>query len=165
MDKISLGPKAGALVASRVLYGGSPTLQSGGQNHKCPTMGRLARSCLTFGGVPNTSQRGTKSENDHTSADGLRNPTRLRGPQRFRVGSKIRSGPQVRGWAMPPPPYGGSPTLQRRGQNEQWPTRGRIGYVTPAVWGFANASQWGTRSAEAHEGAGWLHQPGHLRGP
>ena len=26
--------------------------------------------------------------------------------------------------------------LQSRGQNQQWPTSGRIGYITPAVWGI-----------------------------
>ena len=47
--------------------GGSPPLQSGGQNQKWPTSGQ----------------------------GGYINPCRLGGPHRFRAGGRIRSGPQV----------------------------------------------------------------------
>ena len=51
--------------------GGSPTLQSGGQNHKWPTSGRIGYITHTVCG----------------------------GPQRFRAGDKISSSPQVGGLA------------------------------------------------------------------
>ena len=52
----------------------------------------------------------------------------------------MRSGPQVGGLATHPLPYGGSPTLHSGGQNEEWPTTGQVGYLTPALWGFPDAS-------------------------
>ena len=41
----------------------------------------------------------------------------------------------------------------------QWPTNGRIGCITPAIWEVANASEWGTKSAVAQKWADWLHNP------
>ena len=38
-------------------------------------------------------------------------------------------------WLRNPCHLGGSPTLQSGGESKQWPTNGRIGYITPAVWG------------------------------
>ena len=38
---------------------------------------------------------------------------------------------------------GGPPMLQSGGESQQWPTSGRIGYTTPAIWGFPNASERG----------------------
>ena len=46
-------------------------------------------------GLPNASERGTKSEVAHKWAGWLHNACRLGGPQRFRGGDKIRGGPQV----------------------------------------------------------------------
>ena len=43
--------------------------------------------------------------------------------------------------------------------------KGRIGYITPAVWGFHNASQWGTKSEVPNKWAHWLHNPCCLGGP
>ena len=49
------------------------------------------------------------------------------------------------------------------GHSQKWPTSGRIGYVTPAVWGVPNASERGTESALesalAHKCADWQHHP------
>ena len=83
-------------------------------------------------------------------------------------------------------PCGGSPTLRRGGGNQKWPTSGRIGDITGAVWGVCNAAEmhiksevahkWGggyitptvsgvpnaselwTKSEVAHKWADWLHQ-------
>ena len=102
-------------------------------------------------------------------ADWLRHPCHLRGHQHFRVGHNISRAPQKGGWATSSLPLGGpqrftledkirsarqvgrlatsplptegSPTLQSGGQNQKWPTVGRIGYVTPAGWGGPNASE------------------------
>ena len=46
-------------------------------------------------GVPDASERGTKSEVAHKWAQWLYNPCRFRVPGCFTVGDKIRSGQQV----------------------------------------------------------------------
>ena len=48
-----------------------------------------------FSGVPDSSERGTKSEAAHGWAEGLHNPCRLGGTQLFRAGRKFWSGPLV----------------------------------------------------------------------
>ena len=120
---------------------GSPTLQSGGNNHK-----RKQSAVAQKGdgwlqnpyrlGVPNASERGAESEAAHKWAGWVHNPYRLGGPQRFRAGETIGSG-----------------------NNQEWPKKGPGGYITPAAWGVPNASQWGTKSEVAHKWAGWLHNP------
>ena len=62
--------------------------------------------------------------------DWLHNPCRLGGPQRFRAGDKIRKG---RMGNITTTILGGSPTLQSGGQNQKWPTCGRIGYMRSSV--------------------------------
>ena len=116
--------------------GGSPSLQSGGQNQKWPTsgqggyitpaasgyphrfrawgkirsgpqVGKLATSPLPPRGIPNASERGAKSEVAHKWARWLHHPCRL----------------------------GGLPLLQSGGQNQKWPTSGQGGYITHAASG------------------------------
>ena len=67
--------------------------------------------------------------------------------------------------AMQPLLSRGSPMLQSGGQNQKWSKSGRIGYITCAVWGIADASKEGTKSEVAHKWADWLHDPCHLGGP
>ena len=55
------------------------------------------------------------------------------------------------GLATSPLRSGRSPTLQSVEQNQKWPTCGRIGYITPAIWGVPNASECGTKSEVAHK--------------
>ena len=55
--------------------------------------------------------------------------------------------------------------LKSGGQKQQWPTNGWIGYITPAVLGVPNASEWETKSAVAHKWAHWLHNPCCVGGP
>ena len=55
--------------------------------------------------------------------------------------------------------------LHSGGQYQQWPTSGRIGYITPTIWAVPNASQRGTISRMANKWADWLHNPCHLGGP
>ena len=196
--KSQLGPHVGGLATSSLPLRGSSTIQSGGQNqnwahmwadglhHSCrlgflnasqrgtksesgPHVGGLATSPLPCGGVPNSSERGAKSEvGPHVG--GLATTSLLLGggggPQHFRVRDKIRIGP----------------------------TCGRIGYITPAVWGVHNALERGTKSELgphvgglaipsllsgasptlhnggqnqnwAHMWADWLHHPCRLGGP
>ena len=74
------------------------------------------------------------------------------------VGDKIHSGPQEGGWAMSSLPSRGSPTRQCGGQNQRWPTNGRI-LRSP------NASMRGTQSTVAHKWTDWLSHGCRLRGP
>ena len=104
--------------------GGSPPLQSGGQNQRWPTSGqggyitpaalgvptasergaelevahkwarRLHNPCR-LGGSPPLQSGGAESEVAHKWARWLHNPCRLGGPHRFRAGGGIRGDPQV----------------------------------------------------------------------
>ena len=124
---------------------------------------------LPSGGFPAASRWGTNSEVAHKWADGLHNPCRPQGPQHLRAGDKTSFGPQVGGLAISALPSAGpqhlrggyeinsgpqmgglatepmqsreSPHLHIGGQNRKWPTGGRIGYVTPAIWGRGTKSQ------------------------
>ena len=125
--------------------GGSPPLQSGGQNQKWPTSGQSGYLTPAVSGTPTASERGAKSEVAHKWAKWLPHPCRIGDPHRFRAGGKIRSGPQVGKVATSPLPYRGSPPLQSGGQNEKWPTSGQSGYLTPAVSGIPTASERGAK--------------------
>ena len=69
------------------------------------------------------------------------------------------------GYITPPPPPGGSPPLQSGGQNQKWLGSGQGGYITPAAWGIACASKRGAESEVAHKWARWLHNPCRLGVP
>ena len=64
----------------------------------------------------------------------------LMSPQHFEEGDKIRSRPHVGELATSPLTCGVCPTFQSKGQNQKWCTCGRMGYITPAVWGVPYAS-------------------------
>ena len=66
-----------------------------------------------------------------------------------------RSGSHVDGLATKPLPSG-SPALQTG--DEQWPTNGRIGYITPAIPGVHNASKRRRKSAGAHKWVDSQHE-------
>ena len=55
--------------------------------------------------------------------------------------------------------------LQTGAQNQEWPTSGPGGYITPAAQGVPNASERGAELGVAHKWAGWLHNPCRLGGP
>ena len=95
----------------------------------------------------------------HQWADWVPHFCRMGVPQRFTAGDKITRGPQRGGLATSPLPYGGSPTLQKGGQNQKWPTNGWIGYITPAAWGVRNPLEPAKTPEVAHMGADWLHHP------
>ena len=116
--------------------GGSPPLQSGGQNQKWPTSGQGGYITPAAWGVPTASERGTESGAAHKWARWLHNPCRM----------------------------GGSPPLQSAGHNQRSPTSGRGGYRTPAAWGVLTASERGTKSGAAHKWARWPHNPCRLGG-
>ena len=94
-DKIRGGPQVGKVATYSLPLGGSPPLQSGGQNQKWLTSGQGGYITPAAWGIPTDSERWTKSEVAHLWARWLRNPCRQGDPLRFRAGDKIRSGPQV----------------------------------------------------------------------
>ena len=163
--KIRGGPQVGKLATSPLPYRGSPPLQSGGQNQKWPTSGQIGYLTPAVSGIPTASERGAKSEVAHKWANWLPHPCRIGDPHRCRAGGKIRSGPQVGKLATSPLPYRGSPPLQSQGQNQKWPTSGRIGYLTPAISGIPTASERGAKSKVAHKWAKWLPHPCHIGEP
>ena len=116
-------------------------------------------------GGPQRFKAGDKISNGPQVGTLATSPMPSGGPQRFKAGDNISNGPQVGRLATSPPPSRGSSTLQSRGQNQQWPTSGHIGYISLAVLGDPNASKRGTKSAMAHKCADWLHHPHRLGGP
>ena len=75
--------------------GGSPPLQSGGQNQKWPTSGQGGYITSAARGIPTASEWGAESEVAHKWARWLHNPYRLGCPHHFGAGDRIRGGPQV----------------------------------------------------------------------
>ena len=163
--KIRSRPQEGKLAASPLPYRGSPPLQSGGQNQKWPTNGQNGYLTPAVSGIPTALERGAKSEVAHKWANWLPHPCRIGDPHRCRAGGKIRSGPQVGKMATSPLPYRGSPPLQSGGQNQKWPTKGQICYLTPAVSGIPTAAERGAKSEVAHLWATWLPHPCRLEDP
>ena len=90
----------------------------GGQNQKWPTCGQSGYVTPAVSGIPTALEQGAKSEVAHLWARWLRHPCRLGDPHRFRAG----------------------------GQNQNWPTCGQSGYVTPAVSGIPTAAERGAKS-------------------
>ena len=163
--RIRSGPQVGKVATSPLPYRGSPPLQSGGQNQKWPTYGQSGYLTPAVSGIPTALQRGAESEVAHKWAKWLPHPCRIGDPHRFRAGGRIRSGPQVGKVATSPLPYRGSPPLQSGGQNQNWHTSGRNGYLTPAVSGIPTASERGAKSEVAHKWAKWLPHPCHIGDP
>ena len=163
--KIRSGPQVRKVATSPLPSRGSPPLQSGGQNQRCPTCGQSGYVTLAVSGIPTAAERGAKSEVAHLWAKWLRHPCRPGYPLRFRAGGKIRSGPLVGKVATSPLPSRGSPPLQSGGQNQRCPTCGQSGDVTPAVSGIPTASERGAKSEVAHLWAKWLRHPCRLGDP
>ena len=97
---------------------GIPTASERGDKIRSgPLVGKVSTSPLPSQGSPPLQSRGTKSEVAHLWARWLRHPCRLGDPHRFRAG----------------------------GQNQNWPTCGQGGYVTPAVSVIPTASERGDK--------------------
>ena len=67
--------------------------------------------------------------------------------------------------ATSPLPSRASPPLHSGGQNQNWPTYGQSGYVTPAVSGIPTAAERGAKSEMAHKWAKWRRHPCRLGDP
>ena len=157
--KIRSGPQVG-LVA-----GGSPMLQSGGQNQKWRTSGLSDYITLAVRGVPNASQQGTKTEVAHKWAWWLHHPCQLGAPRRFIAGYKNRSGPQVGLLGTTPPSSRRSPTLQSGDKIRNGPQMGLAATTPMSSRGVSIASRRGTKSEGAHKWAWWQHHPCRSGGP
>ena len=63
------------------------------------------------------------------------------------------------------PAVSGSPPLHTGKLTQKWPINEQGGYITPANSGSPSAPEQGTQSEVAHKWAMWLHNPYRLRGP
>ena len=86
----------------------------------------------------------------HEWAAWLPNPCHPANLHGFGVGSKINTGPQMREWLCDRHREEGSPTLQSGEQNQNWPTKGQIRYLTRAVWAEPNVLERGKKSGVGH---------------
>ena len=127
-------------------------LRAGGKIRSGPQVCKMATQPLPPWGYP-TLERGAKSEGAHKWAEWLHNPWPLGDRHRLRAGGQIRSGPQMGKMATQPLPSGGSPPPQsNRGSwhNQNWPTSGQGGYISPTASGIPTTSERGAKSEVAH---------------
>ena len=141
--------------------GGSPPLQSGGQNQKWPRNGQ--GGCITPAawGVPTALEQGAESEVAHKWAGWLHNPC-LGGPHRFRRGAESEVAHR---WLHNPCRLGGPHRFRAGGGIRGGPQVGKVADITPAAWGVPTASERGAESEVAHKWARWRNNPCCLRGP
>ena len=96
------GAQVGHVATYPLPPGGSPPLQSVGQNQRWPTSGTGGYVAPAAWGVPTASERGSESEMAHKWAGWLHNHCHLGSPHRFRAWGRITGGPQVgRAWGVP----------------------------------------------------------------
>ena len=145
--------------------GGPQRFRAWRQNHKWPSSGQIGYITPTVWGSPTLQSRGQNQQWPTSRQISHIIFAMWRVHLRFRVGGNISSGLEVGRLATSPLPFGGAPTLQSGGQNQQWPTKRQIGYITPAMRGVSNASEWGTKSTVAQKWADWQHHHSHVGGP
>ena len=104
-ERISRGPQAGLVATEPLPSGGSPMLQSAGQNHHWPKSRTGAYITAAALEVLSASDRGHNQPRPRIALDGY------------------------------PLPSEGSTMLQSGGQTQQWPTSGWGGYITTTAWG------------------------------
>ena len=158
-------PTFGEVAIKPLTPRGSSLLQIGGQNQNWPTCGQGGYVTPAASGIPSASERGAKSEVAHLWATWLRYPCRLGDPNPFGAGGKIRSGPRVGKVATNPLPPRGSSPLHSGRQNQNWPTCGQGGYVTPSASRIPTAWERGAKSQVAHLWARCLQSPCRLGDP
>ena len=165
-DRIRSGPQVGKVATSPLPPGGSPSLQSGGtESEVAPKWARWLHHPCRLGG-PHRFRAGGQNPKWPTSGQGgYITPAASEVPTASERAYRIRGGPQVGMVATSPLPPEGSPTLQSGGQNQNWPTSGQGGYITPAALGVPTASERGAESEVAHKWARWLHHLCRLGGP
>ena len=127
----------GKVATSPLPSRGSPPLQSGGGNQKCPTYGQSGYVTPAVSGIATAAERGGGNQKWPT------------------CGQSGYVTPAVSGIA----------TAAKRGGNQKRPTYGQSGYVTPAVSGIPTAGERGGKSEVAHLWAKWLRHPCRLGDP
>ena len=193
--KIRSGPQVGKLATSPLPYQGAPPPPERGAKSEVAHnwANWLPHPCRI--GEPHRHQSGGQNQKWPTSGQiGYLTPAVSGSPTATRAGSKIRSGPQVGKVDTSPLPYRGAPPPPERGaksevahkwakwiphlchigeprshqsggQNREWPTSGKIGYLTPAVSGSPTAAERGAKSEVTHKWANWLPHPCRIREP
>ena len=126
--------------------GGPHRFRAGGQNQKWPTSWHGGYITPAAWGVPTASERGDTIRIGPQVGKVATSPLPPRGvPTASERWDRIRIGPQVGKMATLPLPLGGPHRFRAGGQNQNWPTSGQGGYITPAVWGVPTASDRGDR--------------------
>ena len=194
-DKIRSGPLVGKMATSPLASRGSPPLHSGGtksevahlwarwlrhpcrlgdphqfraggQNQKCPLVGKMATSPLPFRGSPGLQSGGTKSEVAHLWARWLHHPCRLGDPHRFTAGGQNHKGPTCGQNGYLTPGVSGIPTASQRGDKiRSGPLVGKMATSPLPARGSPPIQSGGTKSEGAHLWARWLPHPCHLGDP
>ena len=143
---MSSGPKVRSLATSPLPFGGSPPLQSGGQNSKMAYKGGiLATSLLLSGGGSPTLEIGGQYQQWPTIGHiGYITLAILEGFHTLRNGNKMRSGPQVGRLGTSPLRVGGPQRFKAGGKISSGPQVGRL-TTSHLLSGVPNASQRGDK--------------------
>ena len=126
----------GTVATSTLPPGGSPPLQSGGQNQMWPTRGQGGYITPAALGVPTASEREAESELGHKWARWLHKPCRL-----------------------------GVPTASEQGAESEVAHKWARWLHNPCHLGGPHHFRAGAESEVAHKWGRWLHKPCRLGGP
>ena len=194
-DRIRIGPQVGKVATSPLPPGGSHRFKAGGQNQKWPTSGQGGYITPAAWGVPTASERGDRIRSDPQVGKVATSPLPPGGsPPPQSGGTESEVAHKWARWLHHPCRLGGSHRFKAGGQNQNWPTSGQGGYITPAAsrvpiplergermrigpqvgkvatsrlppGGSPPLHSGGTKSELAHKWARWLHHPCRLGGP
>ena len=124
--KIRSGPQVGKVATSPLPPGGTPSLQSVGQNRKWPTSGQGGYITLAAWGLPIALGRGAESVVAHKWATWLHDPCRLGGPHSFRAGGKSEVAHKWARWLHNPCCLGGPHSFKAWGRIGSGPQVGKV---------------------------------------
>ena len=133
--------------------GDAHRFRAGGQNQKWPTCGQNGYLTPAVSGIPTASERGDKIRSGPLVGEMATSPLPSRGSPPLQCGGTKSEVAHL--WAkwLPHPCRLGDPHRFRAGgQNQKWPTCGRNGYLTPAVWGIPTASERGDKIRSGQNG-------------
>ena len=163
--RIRGGPQVGRVATQPLPPGGSPPLQSGGQNQRWPTSGQDGYITPAAWGVPTASEGGAESEVAHKWARWLHNPCRLGVPTASEPGAESEVAHKWAGWLHNPCHLGGPHRFRSGGRIRGGPQVGRVATQPLPPGGVPTASEPGAESEVAHKWARWLHNPCRLGSP
>ena len=145
--------------------GGSPPLQSGGQNQKWPTSGQGGYITPTAWGGPHRFRAGQNQKWPTSGQGGYITPTAWGVPTASERGVESEVAPKLASWLHHPCRLGCPHRFRAGGGNQKWPKSGQGGYITPTAWGAPPFQSAGQKLEVAHKWARWLHNPYRLGGP